>query len=425
MMWRLNGTSLVAALAVCLVSLPVAAERIAIVGGTVYGAGADPVENATVLVDGSTIVSVTGGGTVPAGYRVIDATGKWVTPGLMVASSTLGLGEVSLSAGIVDATVKKTKSTLSLEVPPAFNPDTTLIPVTRIEGITRAVTGFARTEDMWQGLGAVIHLGSEDAPFVEERAFLHLNVSESGANRSGGSRAALWQAVFAKLDAAGADNGASADGKEGDGKKPKKPDPEKQVLQQLLSGDLKLVVTAQRKSDILQVLRLQDRYGLDIVLAGAVEAWRVADRLAQAGIPVVLDATDNLPQNFETLAASQANAARLHAAGVRIAFTGSGSHNARLAPQYAGNAVANGLPWQAAFDGLTRGAAEIFGISDRYGTLQAGKDADVVVWSGDPLELMTDVEAVLIRGEQIALESRQTKLADRYKSLVRSPAYRK
>src|SRR6185295_6000619 len=126
---------------------------------------------------------------------------------------------------------------------------------------------------------------------------------------------------------------------------------------------------------------------------------------------------DNLPSSFETLGATLENAARLAKAGVTFAFMTADAHNGRNLKQAAGNAVAYGLPWDAALAAMTSVPARIWGIADRYGTLEPGKDADVVIWDGDPLELTTFAEAVFIRGVEIPMKSRQTELRDRYKDL--------
>ena len=141
---------------------------------------------------------------------------------------------------------------------------------------------------------------------------------------------------------------------------------------------------------------------------------QVLDQIAAARELVLLSATANLPGNFETRAAHLGNAAALNAAGVTIAIKGVGVHRAREARYNAGNAVAHGLPHAAALAALTVNPARIFGDEGRYGVLAPGAEADVVVWSGDPLELSTQAEAVFIRGVPQGLESRQTKLARRY-----------
>ena len=126
----------------------------------------------------------------------------------------------------------------------------------------------------------------------------------------------------------------------------------------------------------------------------------VARQIAEAKVPVLLNPLDNLPASFESLGATLENAARLHKAGVTIAFMTGDAHNGRNIRQAAGNAVAYGLPWDAALAAMTSVPARIWGIADRYGTLEPGKDADVVIWDGDPLEVTTFPDAVFIRGRR-------------------------
>lgn len=413
------------------------AENIAIKGGTAYISGSEKIDNATVLIKDGKIASVVANGQVPSGYRIVDAKNQWVTVGLMLPESNIGLVEVSSSAGIVDHRLSGSeKNPIAYDVTWALNPDTTLIPTTRIEGITRAATGFSGGGSMWRGQGAIIHLGNGSDITVKSKAYIGLNVSGQSANSQGGSRAALWHKVIKKLedakptpedeDTSSKANAPDDDTKENGAKtqKKNKPDAEKEVLKKLLAGEMVLVVNANRASDIRHVITLQKRFGLNIVLKGAAEAWRVAAELAEADISVIVDATSNLPGSFESLGSTQKNAAILNDAGVKIAFSGDENHNARLMPQKAGNAVANGLPWAKAFDAMTKNPAEIFGIADSYGTLEAGKVADVVIWSGDPIEITTAPTHVFIAGEEIDLSSRQTKLRDRYLTLKPHPQIR-
>jgi imidazolonepropionase-like amidohydrolase len=159
------------------------------------------------------------------------------------------------------------------------------------------------------------------------------------------------------------------------------------------------------------------RHGAQPVIVGGAQAWQVAGQLAAARVPVVLDPLVNLPGSFDQLGASLENAARLHAAGVRIAFTNlnDGTHNARKVRQAAGVAVANGLPWDAALAALTASPAEIFGLGKDYGRIAPGYAADLVLWSGDPLEVTTFAEQVWIEGRPQSMRSRQTELRDRYR----------
>ncbi|AWL11695.1 hypothetical protein HMF8227_01214 [Saliniradius amylolyticus] len=395
------------------------AEDIAIVGGythTMNGLGA--VQNATVLISDGRIESVTSGGEVPAGYRVIDARDKVVTPGLIGAFTQLGLVEVGYSAGTVDAShTLDSYSPLgaALDVSYAINPDSSLIPISRIEGFTSAVSAMSHTNRLFHGQGAVITLGDNANPVIKSKALMVLAVDNDGADDNGGSRAALWP----KLD----DALATADSLNGDKLGPNDrwygqfPKEDVNALIPVVQGQMPLVIEAHRASDIRQIIALKDRYSkLDLVLLEGSEAWRVADELADADIPVILNPESNLPYAFDQLGATLANASRLSEAGVTIAI-GVETHNIRLATQHAGNAVSYGLPWEEGLAALTINTARIFGVDTDYGSLEAGKVADVVVWSGDPLEVMEAPEHVVINGEEVNLESRQTKLRDRYLNL--------
>lgn len=402
---------------------PVSAEDIAITGGKAYtDGGSGVVENATILVKDGQIVSVAEAGSVPAGYRVVDAAGKWVTTGLMVAETNLGLIEVPLSGPRVETRVNKSaKDPIALAAGDAFDRYSTLIPVTRLEGVTRTLTTFESTPEIWAGQGSVVHLGTNVFNDVVKRSsVLVLDANGGSFNKAGGSRAAFWTKVRADL----MDAKEAASKSEGDDKdKEKKPSPTQEVMAQVLAGDLPVMVRVNRAIDIKRAVDLKKEFGIKMILSGATGAWRLASLIADADIPVVVNGFDNLPGGFDTLAATQANAARLHAAGVMVAFTGPDSHNARLAVQTAGNAVANGLPWDAALDALTKNPAKIFGVDDVYGYIRPGYEADLVVWSGDPIELDSAPEFIMIRGVEQPLVSRQTKLRDRYKELTAHPAY--
>ena len=186
------------------------------------------------------------------------------------------------------------------------------------------------------------------------------------------------------------------------------------VMKQFLAGG-RVVFDVDRAADIVQVLAFAREHGLKPVISGGSEAWMVADRLAAAKAPVLLDTLNNLPGDFDSLGATLQNAARLHAAGVPVAFSQSGdaTHNARKVRQLAGNAVAHGMPWDAALAGLTRVPAEIFGQSDR-GRIAVGQVADLVLWSGDPLEVTSLADQVWIDGKPVPMQTRQTLLRDRY-----------
>ncbi len=403
------------------------AEDIAITGGTAFtNGGKGKVENATVLMSDGKIVSVTAGGTVPSGYRAIDASGKWITTGFMAAGGSLGLGEVGSWADNSDASAAKAKDGTALDIKYGLNPRNTRVAITRIEGVTHALSHFSSAKDEWVGTGAVIRLAGDSADdmIVKNQAIIYLDADEGAARSFGGSRSVLWPKIIKKLKDAKPKDEKPEEDEDKDKKKDKKPK-EKTVGQKnmaaLFDGKISLLVNAHRVTDIEQVIALKEQFGLKVILTGAREAWMVADKLAKAEIPVLLNPHNNLPSRFDMLASTGMNPVRLHEAGVKIAIVPVDTANSRLIPQAAGNAVAMGLPWEAAVDALTVNPAEIFGVSDQYGKLAKGMDADVVVWDGDPLELMTSPDAVFIAGEEVPLVSRQTKLRDRYKTIPRSP----
>ena len=183
-----------------------------------------------------------------------------------------------------------------------------------------------------------------------------------------------------------------------------------------------VIVKVDRASDIREVIAFAREQKIRIILDGAAEGWRVAGEIARAGVPVIVDAFANLPHSFSELGATLENAARLHAAGVKVTIkAGSGAaHRARELRYAAGTAVAHGLPWREALAAITANPAALFGVSDRIGSLAPGKEADLVIWSGDPLEPLSQPSAIFIRGVEQPLTSRPLQLRDRY--LGRKPA---
>jgi imidazolonepropionase-like amidohydrolase len=392
------------------------AEKIAITGAQIHTlSSAGVIEEGTLLLDNGKIQQVLDSSSVPSGYREIDASGKVVTPGFMGALTSLGLQEVSLSAGVVDSRVDDhlvSSVGAAYDVQFAINPDSTLIPITRVEGFTHAVTGISRTGQLFNGQGAVISLDGEFDAVVKAHAYVHVDVGENGADTNGESRAAMWVSLNQSLDeavfAANYDLDPSQDW---EGMITRA---DAAALIPVIKGEIPLLVTANRASDILQALALNERYEqLNLVLVNATEGWRVASKIAAAQVPVILNPENNLPGGFDQIGATLENAARLHKAGVLIAI-GMDTHNIRLAPQHTGNAVANGLPHAAGIAALTLNIAKIFGLDDTLGSLEPGKEASLVIWSGDPLEVTEAAEQVFIKGEPMPMTSRQIQLKDRY-----------
>jgi imidazolonepropionase-like amidohydrolase len=187
----------------------------------------------------------------------------------------------------------------------------------------------------------------------------------------------------------------------------------REALAHYLAGG-KVVFHVDRAADILAATAFARRNGMQPIVDGGAEAWMVARQLAETKTPVVLDPLEDLPSSFDRLGASLDNAARLQRAGVRIAFSNGDGSNARLIRQLAGNAVAHALDWNAALIAITAGPADIVGVGATRGRIAVGQVADLVLWSGDPLEVTSLAERVWIGGGTVALGSRQTALRDRY-----------
>lgn len=393
------------------------AQDLLIRGATVHTVAAQgTLQNADVLVQGGVIRAVGTGLSAPAGVPVVEAAGKPLTPGLFAGLTGIGIEEVSAEQPTNDTSVVFGAPAPGItehmrpefDVTVAYNPRSSLLPVARLDGLTYTVlaAGSAPGGAILAGQGGAVRLdGGFDAPYADKRA-LFINLGGGLAAITGNSRAAQYMLLDQAIGEAKGGPAAA---------EPLLTPAGRQTLSRYLGGG-KVVVTVDREADIRQVLKLARREQLDVVLTGAAEAWRVAPELAAARVPVFIDALAALPGSFDALATSLNNAARLHAAGVPVGFTQSGdaSHNARKVRQLAGNAVAHGLPWEAALAGLTKVPAQAFGVADRLGSIEVGKVADLVLWSGDPLEVSEAPEQVWMGGKAMPMRSRQTELRDRY-----------
>lgn len=403
-------------LASALIAAPVAlAQPVAITGGKVVTNTSQGIlENATVVINNGRVVSV-GTAAPPAGARVIDARGKWVTPGLFAPFSRVGLSEISGEDSANDVSAASSVFQASLHAADAFNPDDTAIAVNRIEGVTRAAIVGDAGKGLFGGYGAIVDLTGAFESVGAREAFMYAQLGEGGAAAAGGSRAASWAWLLAAIDDAKTYPRGFEDDGEGDILSRK----EAQALKPVVEGRVPLMIEVYRAADILQVISLQKREPrIRLMILGAAEGWRVADQLAASKIPVIVNPLANLPDRFEILAATLENAGRLSKAGVTVAIAdpGEATHNTRFIQQLAGNAVANGMDWDDAFAAISSVPARMHGRTD-LGVLAANATADVVIWDGDPLELMSSPDAVFIAGAETSMESRQTKLRDRYLNL--------
>ncbi|HET7370865.1 MAG TPA: amidohydrolase family protein [Gammaproteobacteria bacterium] len=396
------------------------AQTVAISGGTIYTLGpAGKIEHGTVLIKDGKIAAVGANISIPADAKRIDATGKIVTPGIFDPQSQFGVVEVSAVESTRDAS-QDTHFSAAFDVASAINPRSVVIPVNRIAGVTRAVVAPAGSSDehVITGRGAIIDLGSTTGFIHKNPVAMFALLGEAGARHAGGSRAAALLKLAEALQDARDYANHRADYADNQRRDYALSRLDLEALIPVVEGREPLVVRVNRASDIEAALHLAQEYGLHLIVSGGAEAWMVADKLAAAHVPVLLDPLEDLPSRFESLGATLHNAARLQKAGVLIAFATADTHNARNLTQSAGNAVAYGLPWIDALKAIMLNPAKIYGVADRVGTLAPGKVADVVIWNGDPLELTTFADQVFIAGRKIPMVSRQTLLRDRYMEAI-------
>lgn len=462
-----------AAIAAILIAVgaPAAAETIAITNGIVAtGDGSEPIQGGTIIIRDGRIVAVHAGGGIPVGARVVDASGKWVTPGIVAGFSRLGLSEIDLSGGVRDDSASAGPFSAAIDVAPGIDPSYSTIAINRADGVTRAIVAPATARSIFAGQGAVIDLGADLDPITRARSFQFVEFGESGAGNAGGSRPSahvLFRNALREASELSRFAGPIRSTQR-DVRRPYEPILDRPVVRNpnesreygpdarrsddvlltrfdaaalvpVLQGRQPLLIRVERARDILNMIEIKRDYpNLRIVLVGVTEGWLVADRIAAAGIPVIASALNNLPSSFEQIAATQSNIGRMRNAGVHVAIgmvDDDETRNLFNQRQYAGNLVAlanvpgaTGVRWGEALAMITSRAAEAIGMGNEIGSLAAGLRGDVVIWSGDPLQVSSNAEAVYIDGMQQPMDSRQTKLRQRYQDLNRDvlpEAYRR
>jgi len=393
------------------------AETIAIVGGKVFPVSGAPIENGTVVIVDGTIAAVGANLPAPPGARQIDARDKWVTPGFIHSATTLGIIEVDAVEDSDDTRAKGDRGVAAaVRVWDSLNPDSTLWAPAREDGVTHAlvlpgggfVGGQAALVETLEGprsdmvrkapAGMFVDVTDRGSAEVQSRSELLLRLRELLEDaRAYGLRHPAFEANQIRPLAANRLHLAA--------------------LQPVLKGALPLIVHVDRAVDIQSVLALAREYRLRVIVLGGVEAWKVASELAAAHVPVLTGGLTDLPNGFDQLGASLENAAILRRAGVSVTLTTGGENNFRVRSlrQHAGNAVANGMTWDEALRAITLTPAEIFGVADKVGSLQVGREANIVIWDGDPFELSTRATQVFVRGRQATRPSREQLLVDRYR----------
>jgi imidazolonepropionase-like amidohydrolase len=407
---------LAAILVLC--AAPAAADTIAITGATIYQRSDRKLDNATLVIRDGKIAEVGAGVAVPAGAVQIDGKGKTVTAGLIEASTQLGLIEIDLEESANDGRfgTQPTDIHAAYRAIDAYDGRSVAIPVARTGGVTSAITG--PTGGMVAGQAVWVSLADNASPLAPIRAPAAMNVSlgrEAVAIGSRGHTVERLRELFDDVDAYRRNRGNF---ERNASRRLSAQRLDLDALIPVLDGRELVVIRAAAEVDIRAALAIAAERKLRIAIVGGTEAWRVARELAAARVPVLLDPTDNLPGDLGALDVRDDNATVLAKAGVTVGISTLGASSAaRTIRQLAGIAVAQGLPWPKALAAITEVPAQIFGGGTERGALERGKIADVVVWSGDPLELASRAETVIIGGVVQSLATHQTKLFDRYKVL--------
>ncbi|PCI32495.1 MAG: amidohydrolase [Alphaproteobacteria bacterium] len=370
------------------------AEDLAITHATVYSATEQGLlADATVVIKDGIITAIN-----PATLdvdRVIDAEGKILTPGLIGAMTQIGLVEIGSEGKTRDDSDGKADITFDPSL--AFNGGSSLIPLARKGGLTRIIGTPKAGSRLFAGQSFIADLTGS----LTSVQATNTGVVVSLGSPSKGSRARELQTLIDTLDR----------GTKITDKPLSKKD---QAVRSVLEGRKPLLIYANRTSDILQVIALKKRFSIKVVLIGAADAVVVKAQLTQANIPVVINPMHNLPTSFDSLHQSLRNAGLLARAGVKVVFQGVGSHYLYQLRFDAGNAVANGMPYEDALAAITANVADVFGLNS--GKIAVGKRADLVLWQGDPLDLNSRVVTLWIDGKAYDTETRQDKLRQRYQA---------
>ncbi|HET7188590.1 MAG TPA: amidohydrolase family protein [Gemmatimonadaceae bacterium] len=405
------------------------AQTIAITGGKVYPVSGPVIENGTVLMRDGNIVAVGANVAVPADAQRIDATGKVVTPGIVNAATQLTLVEIGAVGSTREGQARGHEGIAAAYRPwEGLNPTSVLISPARNAGVTTVLV--TPSGGLIAGQVGVVHLVSGTAADMLLKAPVAM-VASLGPARGPNAmpRAETIMRLREILDDARVYRTRRADFERAQTRALAAGRLDLEALLQVLDGRIPMLVEADKASDIEAAMKLARDYGFKLIILGGAEAWQVAEKLAAARIPVLTGAMNNIPESFVALGQRQENAGILSRAGVPVVVVGNAgggdeeAFNVRNVRFEAGNAVAYGMDWNAALRSITLTPAETFGVADHVGSLAPGKMADVVIWSGDPLDFASQPEHVFVRGQELRQPSRQDLLEERYKTLP--PSYRR
>ena len=400
------------------------AQTIAITGGKVYPVSGPPIENGTVLIRDGKIVAVGSNVTVPQGAQRVDASGKWVTPGLVNSATSLGLVEVGFGADANESRARtEDQVAAAFKAWEGINPQSVYLRPASEDGITTAVA--LPSGGLIAGQGAMIDVltGSTQNGMLVKAPVAMFGQLGNDQAAGAGARAQVVGKLRRLLDDTKYYAANRSDFNRGASRSLSADRADLEAMIPVVQGRLPLLISADRASDIRTALDIAKEYDLKIVIGGGSEAWMVADELAAAKVPVLTGAMNNIPYSFSQLGSRQDNAAILRKAGVDVALIGNAGggdeelFNVRNIRYEAGNAVAYGMSWDDALRAITLAPAQMFGVADKVGSLRPGTEGNVVVWDGDPFEFATRATQVFIRGRLQAGPSRQDLLVQRYLNL--------
>lgn len=389
---------------------PVSPSCEALVGVTAH-TKEGPQENITLVVQNGSLTAMGTEVSAPEGCRVRQMDpGTVVTPGFIAAPTEIGLVEIEAESSTRDNRWGGDPVRADFEVAPAYDPLSTVVKVTRKGGITTTLS--VPKGEMISGRGVLARLrGVRQAEAV---------ITAEGPLMLDPDTLPSFAAFIYRLDTLlslpklastlGVQEVLSDEVSYED----------LNTLKRVVKGEVKLLVSVDRASDIEALLQLQADHGFDLGIIGGAEAWVVAEQLAAQKVGVIVNPYVYGAGSYHQLHGRADNPALLHAAGVTIGITSMESHNARSTRFVAGDAVRNGLPHTAAIDALTSNMAEIVGL-EGMGSLTVGAPADLAVWTGDPLDPSGRLSLLYVGGERVVLESRQDRLVDGYRTTPPAP----
>lgn len=408
-------------------------KPIVITGGKLLTISHGVIENGLLIIQNGKISAVgTAGGVtpLPSGAQIIDAKGMTVYPGLIDSESHLGLTEISAERMTNDLLERSDEIMPHMHVADAFHAESALIPVARYNGITNAIVA-PESDDTLPGQDSFIQLAGADATQMLLIRDIAMPLNFTGTQRRNesfanaqypqtrmGMAAQMRQAFtdaqgyVAKWDEYNKKKSALKAGEN----PPTAPsrDLKLEALLPYLDGKKPIIVKAEEPNDVETAYALAQEFKLHVILNGLTHSQAICDKIAQWKVPVILGSIYDEPKEWQRYDAVYKMPGELSKRGIKIAFASFDAHQVRNLPYAAGFAVAFGLPYDEAMKALTLYPAQIWGVDDQLGSLDVGKVANVVIATGDPLDVKTDVKQVFIQGRAVPMVDRQTELRDRY-----------